>query len=129
MSGQFWLGKQALRQQFTKITFQDINATIMGNKATAKMVLSMTKGCRILLLDNATNIDLDLYVLHPSVTPSADKNELMFWCNIGAGRSLNFDVTGNIGLTFEAGTQIFVTKNTFETVTATTGCLRTLAWG
>jgi len=128
-SGQFWIGKHALRPQFSMLRYTDVNGTLMNDKSSALHLITLSRGCRVFMIDNSTNIDLDIWVLHPESVVGAGNANLLYFINIGYGRSWNLDVTGNIGITLEAGIQFWITKNTAEMAAATSGAVRVFAWG
>ncbi len=116
-------GKNGLRVRYNEMAFAAINLTSAASDS--KMLCSFKSSGRIVLFDNATDVDLQVWVIHPEVT---DETAKLFLLELPAGRPLNFDLTLMGGFEFDAGTRVFICRSN-SAIAATTGKLRVVSWG
>lgn len=120
-----FLGKNALRFKYYELLTTDI--TTATSMSSAVSLLRARQDCRLLLFNNSMNVDLGFACVHPE-NDAGDPTQRLFLFEIGATSVLNFDISGTVGLSIDAGTSIFVWNRGGGTPTLGTK-LRVVAWG
>jgi len=110
----------ALKHQYTSILFSKLSGTGAAN-AVLSHVFDGTS--RMAFLDNATDADISVYIVHPSKDGSVVANRL-FWLELGASRVLNYDTFGGF-LTFDSKTSIYIAN---AGSAPTSGKVRIISW-
>lgn len=124
MAGIF-LGQNALRLQYRDFASGSLAGT--SDITTAVSWFRTRQECKIVLFKNDINVDISLAVVHPEADAGVVANRL-FLLEIGNQSTLNFDISGSVGLAVEAGTSFFVWQSGIGAPAAGTK-LRVIAWG
>lgn len=119
-----FLGKAALRFQYKDLQPSDIAGAT--DITTAFSWFKTRQECKIVLFKNDMNVSLSLGVVHPESDPGIAANRL-FLFEIGNASVLNFDISGSVGLSIDAGAQFFVWQSGAGVPAAGTK-LRVIAW-
>jgi len=116
-------GQTGLRHQFEKLAFGDLAGTT--NATNAKLLARLRQETRLNFIDNTTDKDLVILLVHPKADPTVAANRL-FWIEIPSLRVLNYDVGAAPGLHFDPGTRMYVYALGGNPAT---GALRLSMWG
>lgn len=109
-----------LKHQYSEVLYSKLSGT-----GAANAVLSHTfyGTSRMAFLDNATNADIHVYLVHPDLDGSVTDNRI-FWLELGASRVINYDTFGGF-LRFDSKTNIYI-ANAGSAPTA--GKVRIISW-
>jgi hypothetical protein len=116
-------GTKSLRHKFSALTFTQLAAA--SDKASSVLLHRFDMAGYMVFIDNATDVDLALYLVHPD-GDSADPDFKLFWLEIPATRVINYQ-TGTVpGLFFDPGTRVYAS---YLTAAPTLGKIRMPVWG
>lgn len=115
-----------LRTEYYEIPYSVIAApTAATSKATAKMVGSLKHAHHFAFIDNATDVDLTVYVVHPDLDGDLVVGNRLLFVKASADRVLNFATGSAPGIFFDPGTKIYIAA---ESGTPTQGTFKWFGW-
>lgn len=135
---QLFLGQKALRFRYYELVAGPAATDVPAGSsvsfpstavsiATAVPLFRTNKELKICLLNNGMNVDVGFGVVFPGADLQDVTNRLFFF-DIGASSVLNFDISGSLGLSIDAGTTVVVWNRGGGTPSPNTK-IRIIAWG
>lgn len=110
-----------LRFQYGSLTGTQLSA---ATDATSSLrLLALDFDSSVIVIDNGTNVDISLMLLHPEET---DVTQKIYWMSVGAGKSLTFDLYSVVKY-IDAGAKIYAYVDSGSPSAATK--LRFFTWG
>jgi len=118
-----FVGKTGLRHIYRELDY----TKLAGKNTQALSVLlgRIGNAARMNFIDNATDADIYLLLVHPQADASVVTNRL-HWVEIGKTRVLNYDVGSSPGIHFDPGTAVYAY---ITSPNPTVGKLRMSVWG
>lgn len=110
-----------LRFQYGELTGTQMSAAT--DAATSLRILALNFDSSVMVIDNGTNVDISLMLLHPEET---DITQKIYWLSIGAGKTLSLDLYSVVKY-IDAGTKIYAYVDSGSPSAATK--LRFFTWG